>query len=59
MKRTKELYAETIFATEDEKKKFENYNRMMNQFGQGCEPTQIKKDNSKPKIKSTSGHDPF
>lgn len=38
MKRTKELYQETIFATEDEKKKFENYNRWMNYYAQGNEP---------------------
>lgn len=37
MKRTKELYQETIFATEDEKKKFENYNRWMNYHAQGPE----------------------
>lgn len=38
MKRTKELYQESLFATEDEKKKFENYNRWMNYHAQGPEP---------------------
>ena len=35
MKRTKELIIETLFATEEEKRTFENYNRWM-ELGMEC-----------------------
>ena len=40
MKRTKELHQESIFVTEDDKKHFENYNRVMNQNAQLPNPFQ-------------------
>lgn len=40
MIRTKDLIMETLFATEEQKKEFENYNRQMNCIGQGLEPKQ-------------------
>jgi hypothetical protein len=43
MKRTKDLYFESLFATEDDKKKFENFNRTMAQNAQAPKPKKNEK----------------
>jgi hypothetical protein len=43
MKKSKDQYLESMFVTEDDKKKFENFNRTMAQNAQGPQPNKNQK----------------
>lgn len=43
MKKSKDLYLESMFVTEDDKKRFENFNRTMAQKLQGPQPNKNQK----------------